>query len=86
MARAAISLAIAAAVVHESCLIFDLTRRTYGEGPILALCERMQSEPVSAAWMQDWPYGLSCYGPAYYWATNLFVKLTGWRHSFIPGR
>jgi hypothetical protein len=85
-ARAAISLAIAAAVVHEVCLVFDLTRRTYGEGPILAFCERMQSEPISASWMQDWPYGLSCYGPAYYWVTNLLVRATGWQHSFIPGR
>ena len=84
--RAAILVAIAAAIVHETCLVFDLTRRTYGEGPILAMCERMQSEPVSASWMQDLPYGLSCYGPAYYWLTNLVVRVSGWQHSLIPGR
>lgn len=86
VARVAISLAIAAATVHEVCLVFDLTRRTYGEGPIVAMCERMRSEPLSASWMQDLPYGLSCYGPAYYWVTNLLVGVTGWQHSFIPGR
>ncbi|HVA47010.1 MAG TPA: glycosyltransferase family 39 protein [Pirellulales bacterium] len=86
VARLAISLAIAAAIVHETCLIFDLTRRTYGEGPILAMCERMRAEPVSASWMRELPYGLSCYGPAYYWVTNLVVRLSGWQHSFIPGR
>ncbi|HVX14022.1 MAG TPA: glycosyltransferase family 39 protein [Pirellulales bacterium] len=86
VARCAVSLAIAAAIVHEICLVFDLTRRTYGEGPILAMCERMRSEPVSADWMRQLPYGLSCYGPAYYWLTNLLVGCTGWQHSFIPGR
>ncbi|MGH7137530.1 MAG: ArnT family glycosyltransferase [Pirellulales bacterium] len=86
LARTAISLAIAAAIVHEVCLVFDLTRRTYGEGPIVAMCERMRSEPLSACWMQDLPYGLSPYGPAYYWLTNLLVSASGWQHSFIPGR
>lgn len=86
LARTAIALAIAAAIVHEVCLVFDLTRRTYGEGPIVAMCERMRSEPLSASWMGDLPYGLSCYGPAFYWLTNLLVATTGWQHSFIPGR
>ncbi|HEX7376845.1 MAG TPA: glycosyltransferase family 39 protein [Pirellulales bacterium] len=86
LARLAIALAIAAAVLHEICLVFDLTRRTYGEGPIVALCERMRDEPLSAAWMREFPYGLSCYGPAYYWVTNLLVAASGWQHSFIPGR
>lgn len=86
LARAAIALAIIAAVVYEVCLVVDLTRRTYGEGPIVAMCERMRAEPLSASWMRDLPYGLSCYGPAYYWLTNLLVQATGWQHSFIPGR
>lgn len=86
IARIAISMAIVAASVHEICLVFDLTHRTYGEGPILALCERMRSEPVSASWMAEMPYGLTCYGPAYYWLTNLVVGLSGWQHSFLPGR
>src|SRR6185437_3787246 len=56
------------------------------EGPILQMGERMQSQAVSASWMRELPYGLSCYGPAYYWATNTVARLTGWRHSFVPGR
>lgn len=86
VAQLAISFAIIAAVVYEACLVVDLTRRTYGEGPIVAMCERMRSEPLSAAWMQELPYGLSCYGPAYYWITNALVRVTGWQHSFVPGR
>ena len=81
-----LTLALLSVTALEVCLVFDETRRTYGEGPILAMCERMQTETVAADWMRELPYGLSCYGPAFYWATNAVVKATGWRHTFVPGR
>ncbi|HWB14592.1 MAG TPA: hypothetical protein VG826_35535 [Pirellulales bacterium] len=82
----AIGLVLLAATALEICLVFNPARRTYGEGPILAMCEKMQAQSVSAAWMRELPYGLSCYGPAYYWATNQVIRLTGWQHSLVPGR
>ncbi|HJT35207.1 MAG TPA: glycosyltransferase 87 family protein, partial [Pirellulales bacterium] len=77
-------LAIVAA--YHFCRVFDLGHRSYGEGPILALTERLESGPISARWRTDPPYTLSCYGPAYYWASGGVARLGGWRHSIIPGR
>ena len=82
----AIGLVLFAATAFEVCLVFNVARRSYGEGPILAMCQRMQTQPVSADWLRELPYGLSCYGPAYYWATNAVIRLTGWENSYVPGR
>src|SRR5581483_10762072 len=65
-----LSLSIVAAAAQLTWLVFDLDHKSYGEGPILAMCERMRSETISASWMQEPPYTLSCDGPAYYWLTN----------------
>lgn len=82
----AVVLAIAAAAVQLSWLVFDLQHKSYGEGPILAMIERMRSEPISASWMNEPPYTLSCYGPAYYWLTYSLVRIGGWHDSLVPGR
>ncbi|HEV3344039.1 MAG TPA: hypothetical protein VG125_26935 [Pirellulales bacterium] len=82
----ALILAIVAAAVELTWLVFDLQHKSYGEGPILAMSERMRSEPISASWMREPPYTLSCYGPAYYWLTNVVAWAGGWHLSFVPGR
>jgi hypothetical protein len=82
----ALALAIAAAAVQLSWLVFDLQHKSYGEGPILAMIERMRSEPISASWMHEPPYTLSCYGPAYYWLTYSVAHIGGWNDSLVPGR
>ena len=78
--------ALAAIAAHQVFLVFDLGNKDYGEGPILAFMERMQSEPISAAWASQPPYGLSCYGPAYYWLAGAAAKASGVPHSVVPGR
>ncbi len=85
-ASLALVLAIVAAAAELTWLVFDLKHKSYGEGPILAMSERMRSEPISASWMREPPYTLSCYGPAYYWSTNLLAWAGGWHLSFVPGR
>ena len=85
-ARAALLLALAAIAAHEALLVFDLDNKDYGEGPILAFMERMQAEPISAAWASGPPYGLSCYGPAYYYLAGAAARLSGLPHSVVPGR
>jgi hypothetical protein len=82
----ALSLSIIAAATALTWLVFDLDHKSYGEGPILAMCERMRVESVSASWMHEPPYTLSCYGPAYYWLTNVLARAGGWQLSFVPGR
>src|SRR5579864_7201074 len=59
----ALLLAITASAAQLTWLVFDLNHKSYGEGPILAMVERMRSEEISAAWMNQPPYTLSCYGP-----------------------
>ncbi|HVX61713.1 MAG TPA: hypothetical protein VHC19_13955 [Pirellulales bacterium] len=86
LARAMLAVAFAGVVVYQLCLVFDLNHKNYGEGPILAFMERMQSEPLSLAWANQPPYGLSCYGPAFYWLANAAAQLSGLQHSLIPGR
>jgi hypothetical protein len=79
-------LALGAVVAHLSCLLFDFDHKSYGDGPILAMIERMRCEPISAAWMQEPPYTLSCYGPAFYYVAKTVADLGGWRSSLVPGR
>jgi hypothetical protein len=86
LARVALVAALAIVMAQQAWLIFYINHRTYGEGPILAFLDRMAVEPVSASWLREPPYGLSCYGPAYYWLTDAVARAGGWRHSFIPGR
>lgn len=83
--RAALLFALAAVVAFNTYRVFH-RHRSYGEGPIVALAERMRSEPVSAAWLHEPPYTLSCYGPAYYWAINAVAAVGGWHNSLVPGR
>lgn len=78
--------ALAIVAAYHVFRVFDLGHRSYGEGPILALTERLEAGPISARWRTDPPYTLSCYGPAYYWASGALARLGGWRHSIIPGR
>lgn len=84
-ARAALLLTIATVVAFNTYRVFH-RHRSYGEGPIVALAERMRSEPVSVAWLHEPPYTLSCYGPGYYWAINAVAAAGGWRNSLLPGR
>lgn len=78
--------ALATVAAYHVGRIFDLNHKSYGEGPILALTERLEAEPISARWRTRPPYTLSCYGPAYYWASGALARLGGGRHSIIPGR
>lgn len=84
--RAMTGIALAGVFVYQLCLVFDLNHKNYGEGPILAFMERMQTQPLSAAWANQPPYGLSCYGPAFYWLGNAVAQFSGLQHSLIPGR
>ncbi|HUY88371.1 MAG TPA: hypothetical protein VMV10_06530 [Pirellulales bacterium] len=86
VARAAVLAALAAIVAHQICLVFDLNYKNYGEGPILAFVERMQSESISASWASRPPYALSCYGPAFYWLADAAARASGFEHSVVPGR
>lgn len=86
IARCVLAAALAIVMAQQAWLIFYINHRTYGEGPILALLERMAVEPVSASWLREPPYSLSCYGPAYYWLTAAVARVGGWHHSLIPGR
>ncbi|HEX7450154.1 MAG TPA: hypothetical protein VF306_21515 [Pirellulales bacterium] len=78
--------ALAMVAAYHACRVFELGHKSYGEAPILALTERMAAEPPSAAWRTGPPYTLSCYGPAFYWASGAVAQLGGWRHSIVPGR
>lgn len=65
---------------------FDLRDRDSAEGPLLAMVERMRTEPVSRHWQYRPEFTLSCYGPGYYWAVMAVSPLTPWDHTLIPGR
>ena len=89
--RLATSFALVAAllVVVARCIVqvIDLGHvAEYGEGPILAMVQRMQEEPVSAAWLDGPELTLSCYGPVYYWGIRAASALSPWERSLIPGR
>ncbi len=84
--RLLLGASLAAVISVYALQTFDLERKSYGEGPILATIERMRSEPVSAEWLRAPDYTLSCYGPVYYWAFDLAARIGDSRHSIIPGR
>lgn len=84
-ARSALLLSLAAIAAFQTYKVVH-RHRSYGEGPIVALAERMRSEPVSAAWLREPPYTLTCYGPAYYWVINAVANAGGWHNSLVPGR
>jgi len=88
--RTAVCVVLAAALCvvagRYAARAFDLSWRDYGEGPVLAMVERMRHEPVSRHWIERPPYTLTCYGPGYY-ATVLGVsQLTPWQGTVVPGR
>ncbi|HXT60082.1 MAG TPA: hypothetical protein VN699_15690 [Pirellulales bacterium] len=85
-ARLILGGAIALVAANLGFLLFDLNHKSYGDGPILAMTERMRSEPISRDWLREPPYTLSCYGPAFYYVTNGLTRLGGWQHSLVPGR
>ena len=85
-ARTVLCLSIAAVTTYLYSLIFDLHHKSYGDGPMLVMCERLRAEPISADWMRQPPYTLSCYGPAFYYAANTVASLGGWHNSLVPGR
>ena len=85
-ASAVLVAALCAVAGRYAARVFDLSWRDYGEGPVLAMVERMRHEPVSRHWIERPPYTLTCYGPGYY-ATVLSVsQLTPWQKTVIPGR
>lgn len=84
--RLVLATAVALVTAQLAFLILDYQHKSYGDGPILAMTERMRSEPISRAWLREAPYTLSCYGPAFYYVTNAVAELGGWRHSLQPGR
>ncbi|HUY36327.1 MAG TPA: hypothetical protein VMV69_26550 [Pirellulales bacterium] len=78
--------ALAAVTTVYALRTFDLERKSYGEGPILATVERMRSEPISVEWLRAPDYTLSCYGPVYYWVFDLAARISHSPHGVIPGR
>ena len=84
--RAALLLTLSAVVAHLALLVPDLGNKDYGEGPMLAFMVRLQSEPISASWATEPPYGLSCYGPAFYYLARASARFSGLQRSLIPGR
>jgi hypothetical protein len=83
--RLALTLTLAVIAAFQTYRVFH-RHRSYGEGPIVALAERMRSEPLSSSWLREPPYTLTCYGPGYYWAINAVADLGGWQNSLVPGR
>lgn len=64
-----------------------MTKKDYGEGPILAMVERMRHESVDAEWMRGPRHTVTCYGPGYYWAILAAAKPMGdLQQTLIPGR
>lgn len=86
LTRLALAGAIVSVTLNLGFLVYDLHHKSYGDGPMLATCERLRAEPISPDWMRQPPYTLSCYGPAFYYVTNALAELGGWRHSLEPGR
>lgn len=84
--RTALTFALVVVTADYALRVVDLDRKSYGEGPILAMVERLRAEPISSAWLQGPDYTLSCYGPAYYLAFDWMARAGGWRHSIVPGR
>jgi hypothetical protein len=84
--RLLLGASLAAVISVYSLQTFDLERKSYGEGPILATIERMRSEPISAEWLRAPDYTLSCYGPVYYWMSDLASRIVDSRRSIVPGR
>lgn len=58
----------------------------YGEGPILAMVERMKLEPISRRWLEQPPYTLCTYGPGFHWLVMLASQLAPAEPSLLPGR
>lgn len=85
-ARTLLAGALVAVAADYLLRVFDLSRKSYGEGPILALVERMRTEPISAEWLRGPDYTLSCYGPAFYLAFDLASRAGAWPASIVPGR
>lgn len=84
--RLALTAAVLVMVSRYAVRVFDPGRRDYGEGPILAMVQRMQQEEVSPKWLGGPPYTLSCYGPGYYWSVRAASAVLPWDGSLIPGR
>ena len=67
--------------------VFDFSHPgDYGEGPVLAMAERMGGEAVSHEWLDRAPYTLSCYGPGYYWVVGAAAAVSPWPRTLIAGR
>ena len=79
--------ALAAVIFGFVADVVNLKIKDYGEGPILAMVERMRHQAVTAEWLQGPEYTITCYGQGYYWsilATS--AALPGWQRTLIPGR
>jgi len=75
-----------AVVASDVVRLFDLTRKNYGEGGVLAVVERMRREPVSPGWLTGSEITLTNYGPGYHWLVGALSPLTPWDHTLLPGR
>ena len=86
LTRLSLAAAIGFVTLHLAFLVVDYDHKSYGDGPMLAMSERLRVEPISRDWLREPPYTLSCYGPAFYYITNAMADLGGWKHSLGPGR
>ncbi|MEE9602076.1 MAG: hypothetical protein V3V75_02135, partial [Thermoguttaceae bacterium] len=79
--------ALAAVALGFVAGVFDLKTKDYGEGPILAMVERMRHQTVTADWLQGPEHTVTCYGPGYYWSVlATSAAMPGWQRTLIPGR
>ena len=56
----------------------------YGEGTVLAMVERIRREPIERSWLEQEPYTLTSYGPAYYYALLGANRLLPWLKPSWP--
>jgi len=86
-ARLVLGAALVAVIASAALRALDFSHAgDYGEGPVLAMVERLRSESISAGWLDRPPYTLSCYGPGYYWAVASAATVLPWDQTLLPGR
>ncbi len=82
----ALALCLAAMIALYLWRAFDTHLIEFGEGPVLAVAERMRQEPTSGRWLEQPPYTLSAYGPAFFFSVAMLSKLDSAQTSLVPGR
>lgn len=82
----ALALCLAATIALYLWRAFDPQLIEFAEGPVLTVAERMRQEPISGHWLEEPPYTLSAYGPAFFAGVAMLSKLAPAPASLVPGR